>query len=53
MYIQLIQMMQKVAREVQENRNDTQLLLDRSQNRNPDSGKFGRCFFCHLYNTHP
>ena len=53
MYIQLVQMMQRVAREVQENRNDTQLLLDRSQNRNPDSGKFGRCFFCHLYNTHP
>ena len=52
-YKQLAQMMQKVALEVQENRNDTQLLLDHRQLKGPEFGKFGRCFFCHLSGTHP
>src|ERR1700733_8417237 len=52
-YKQLAQMMQKVALEVQENRNDTQLLLDHRQLKGPEFGKFSRCFFCHLSGTHP
>jgi hypothetical protein len=49
---QLAQLVERVAQEVQENRNDTQALLDRRQMRDRNSGLPNRCFMCKLAGTH-
>lgn len=48
---QIAQLVERVAREVQENRNDTQILLDQRRY-GGRTGQTGRCFVCHLSDTH-
>ena len=53
-------MVQRVSQEVQENRNDMQLLLDQQQHHNNNnnigpssSARIGQCFVCRTVNSHP
>jgi len=55
---QIIQVMNRMAQEIQENRNDTRLLMDQrrfisSQPSQPSQNFLTRCFFCKKNNTHP
>ena len=53
----IAKLVERVAQDVLEGRNDTQLLLDQNQHRrtdyNREYGCLGHCYFCHLTNAHP
>ena len=50
----IMQVMSRMAQEIQDNRNDMNLLLDQQRNAPPpNQPTFGRCFFCKQSNVHP